>query len=142
MRKEKKITIEDEGRDKGKVFVITEMPASKAEKWAAKALLALSRNGVELPEDVQSAGMAGIAVLGLQALVKLSFEEIEPLMDEMFACVQIKPGPNEFKRPLLQAEDITDGSEEDVQEITTRLRLRKEVFDLHVGFSRTGARLI
>ena len=34
------ITIET-GRDAGKVYRVTEMPASKLEKWAARALLAL-----------------------------------------------------------------------------------------------------
>ena len=42
-------TVQDEGRDNGKVFVLTEMPASRAESWAMRALLALMANGVEVP---------------------------------------------------------------------------------------------
>ena len=43
-------TVTDEGRDNGKVFVLTEMPASRAESWAMRALLALMAGGVEVPE--------------------------------------------------------------------------------------------
>ena len=43
-------TVTEEGRDQGKVFVRTEMPASRAESWAMRALLALMAGGVEVPE--------------------------------------------------------------------------------------------
>lgn len=131
MRKEIRITITDEGRDKGKTFIITEMAASKAEKWAAKALLAVAHSGVELPDDVQGAGVAGIAVMGLKALTNLKFEDLEPLMDEMFECVMSQPDPArpDIKRPLV---------ENDIEEILTRIRLRAEAFTLHTGFSLAG----
>ena len=41
-RKVEYITIDQEGRDQGKTFKITEMPALKAEKWATRAFLALA----------------------------------------------------------------------------------------------------
>ena len=44
MLKSVDITIE-EGRDKGKRFKITEMPAVKMDKWATKALLILGKSG-------------------------------------------------------------------------------------------------
>ncbi len=69
MRKTKFITITDgskeTNRDYSKVFVITEMSALAAEKWAMKALLLAMKYGAELPDNVRDGGMAGIAVMGI-----------------------------------------------------------------------------
>lgn len=132
-RKIEQITIKDEGRDKGKVFVIREMPASQAEKWAMRAFLALAKSGVDVPEEVAESGLAGIAVLGLRALSGLTFADAEPLMDEMFSCIQIMPDPTrpEVVRLLL---------EDDIEEVKTRLHLRKAVLSLHTDFFTAAAR--
>lgn len=126
MRKIKNIIITEEGRDKDKVFVLTEMAASQAEKWAARAVLALLKSGADLPE---TSGMAELAVAGLKALGQMPWELAEPLMDEMFACVKIWSDPSRtdvLPRPLV---------ENDIEEIATRIHLRAEVFSLHTGFS-------
>lgn len=131
MRKTSIVTISEEGRDFGKVFLLTEMPAAKAEKWAIRAVLAAAKSGLDMPEGIEQAGMAGIAVLCLQALPHLNFYDAEPLLDEMFECVQCIPDakiPN-VVRPLI---------DDDIEEIKTRLRLRSEVLQLHVGFSIPG----
>lgn len=47
MLKSVEITVE-EGRDKGKKFKITEMPAVKMDKWATKALLILASQAMPL----------------------------------------------------------------------------------------------
>jgi hypothetical protein len=133
MRKTKHATIDAEGRDNGKLFLITEMPASQAERWAFRAFQALARAGVDMPENVSGAGMAGIAVVGLKALGTIPFYEATELMDEMFSCVRIvrdKAHP-ETAMPLM---------EEDIEEVSTRLHLRSEVFELHTGFSFAGVR--
>lgn len=128
MRKTKEVIVPLDGRDKGKKFLITEMPASTAEKWAARAFLALAHAGIEIPEELQGAGMAAIAIVGLRALGRVSWEEAEPLMDEMMACIQsVQPA---ITRPVI---------EEDIEEVTTRMWLRSEVFELHCGFSIAGA---
>lgn len=132
-RRVKEVSITDEGRDKGKTFIITEMPASQAEKWAARALLVVSRSGVELPEGVEGSGFAGVAVMGLRALFKVDFEELEPLMDEMMECVTWKP-----PRPDIPARALIEA---DIEEVATRLQLRKEVLELHTGFSLADGRL-
>lgn len=131
-RKEKFITIDGQGRDKGKVFHLTEMPASQAEWWAMRAIMAMGRGGVDLPDDVRSMGMAALALEGLKALSKIQPEEAKPLMDEMLDCVQFVPDPKDHsvRRPLIEA---------DIEEITTRLNLRAEVFRLHVDFFSTAA---
>jgi hypothetical protein len=128
-RKTKEVTITTEGRDRGKTFIITEMPASRAEKWAARALLAITRSGVPMPEELRGAGMAAIAIVGIRAILSLSFEDAEPLLDEMMTCVQIKMPA--ITRPII--EDGTEG--EDIEEPETRLLLRSETLELHTGFS-------
>ena len=85
-RKVEYVTIDQEGRDKGKTFKITEMPALKAEKWATRAFLALAASGLDLPTDV-NAGMAGIAALGLDVFRNLDFEKAEPLRQPPRAAV-------------------------------------------------------
>jgi len=57
-------------------------------------------------------------------LLKIPFEAAKPLLDEMMGCVQIVPSPN-VKRPLI---------EDDIEEVKTRLMLRKAIWDLHMDF--------
>ncbi|HEX7687348.1 MAG TPA: hypothetical protein VF453_06565 [Burkholderiaceae bacterium] len=131
-RREAFVTIDAEGRDKGKVFKLTEMPAAQAERWAIRAFLALANAGVDLPEDVATSGMAGIAVVGIRALGKLKWADAEPLLDEMMLCVSACPQPD--NRTV-----VTGLFPDSIEEISTRLRLRKEVFLLHTGFSLPAA---
>lgn len=70
-RKETFITIDAAGRDQGKVFYIKEMSASQAEWWALRALMAMGRGGVEIPENLRSMGIAAMAVEGLKAISKI-----------------------------------------------------------------------
>lgn len=125
-------TVQDEGRDQGKVFVLTEMPASRAESWAMRALLALMAGGVEVPPGFDRMGMAAMAEMGIKALVGLKWEVAEPLLAEMWSCVQIMPDPS---KPHV----IRNLIEEDIEEITTRIKLRAEVWKLHTGFLKAVA---
>lgn len=120
------VTISDAGRDKGKVFRITEMDAATAEEWAMRALVILTRAGVDVPAD---SGMAGIAIAGLQGLGHLKFEDAKALLDEMFTCIVRVPDPvKHINNTRLLVPD-------DTEEVGTRIRLRAEVFALHTGFS-------
>lgn len=130
-RKTKTVTITSSGRDQGKVFFLTEMPATKAEKWAARAFLALAKAGLDVPEEAASAGVAGFAAMGLDAIGKLNWEDAEPLLDEMMGCVQVQPSPG-ITRPLVEAAD-------DIEEVMTLLTIRKELLELHLGFSLAAA---
>lgn len=120
--------IDADGRDKGKRFLITEMSASQAERWAVRAFLAMGATGIEIPDDIKEAGLAGLAALGVQAMGFIPFEAAEPLLAEMFDCIQFVPDPANptFTRPLI---------EDDIEEVATRLKLRKDVIELHTGFS-------
>jgi len=117
-----------EGRDNGKLFTITEMPASQAEKWAFRAISALAKAGVNVPDHVSRMGLPGLTALGVSAICALPFSEAEPLMDEMFACIRIQPDADhpEMTRPLIES---------DIEEVATRVKLRKDWLTLHTGFS-------
>lgn len=124
-------TVTDEGRDNGKTFVLTEMPASRAEAWAMRALLALMAGGVEMPDGFENLGMAGMAEMGIRAISGLKWEVAEPLLDEMWSCVQIMPDPT---KPHV----VRNLCESDIEEIPTRIKLRMEVWKLHVGFFKSA----
>jgi len=132
MRKVLNYTVEsDGGRDAGKVFVITEMPAAQAEKWAIKIFLALAHSGAMVPENLIDMGVSGIAVMGFRALEGLKFEDAEPILDEMMQYIKIIPDP---AKPQISRELV----ENDIEEIKTRLNLRKEVFSLNLDFFVTA----
>lgn len=132
MRKTKLVTVADQGRDYGKVYLITEMPASKAEKWAARCFIAMARAGAPLPPNVAEAGIAGLFLTGIQSLAMIEYADAEPLLDEMFGCIQHIPDPAhpEVFRALVES---------DIEEVGTRVHLRAEVFALHTGFSSAAA---
>lgn len=125
-------TVTDDGRDKGKVFIITEMPASRAESWAMRAILALMAGGVEVPEGFDRMGMAAMAEIGIKALAGLKWDVAEPLLAEMWSCVQYVPDPS-------KSHVIRNLIEEDIEEISTRIKIRAEVWKLHTGFLKAVA---
>ncbi|KVP59345.1 hypothetical protein WJ91_12785 [Burkholderia ubonensis] len=114
-----------DGRDAGKRFLITEMSAARSEEWAARALFAAMSCGVEVPDDVLNAGLAGVAAIGVKSLGRVPFELVKPLFDEMMDCVQyeFEPGRPGGARALIES---------DIEEVATRLKLRKAVLDLHL----------
>jgi hypothetical protein len=134
-RKTETTVITAEGRDQGKHFVLTEMAASKAEAWAFRAFGAMTRSGVDIPEEIVTAGMVGLSAMGLKAFLASDWADVEPLLAEMMACVQFRPDPAgqpQIVRPLI---------EDDIEEPSTRAKLRDEVFKLHTGFSIAGSLL-
>jgi hypothetical protein len=132
-RKTKTIIIEAEGRDAGKMFVLNEMSATQAEKWAARVLLAIAKSGVDVPDDIASSGLAGVAAFGIKAIGGMSFVDAEPLLDEMFSMVSFVPDP---ARPTIKRGYGGVGPliDDDIEEVSTRLMLRKELFFLHTSF--------
>lgn len=131
-RKTAQYRVMDEGRDKGKLFLLTEMSAAQGEAWAMRVLLALMGSNVQLPEDFEQLGMAALAELGLKAVAGLKWEIAEPLLNEMLACVQIIPDPTKtfVHRELIDS---------DIEEISTRLKLRVEAWNLHISFLQAVA---
>ena len=132
MRRTKTVTIETpdvNNRDRGKTFLVTEMPAAQGEEWAFRALCAMAKSGVQLPDDYSNMSMAAIAGLGFTALSGMQFGDAKPLLDEMMDCVKFvgdPAKPDATTRALI--------GQDDIEEISTRLLLRKEVFSLHTDF--------
>lgn len=124
-RKTETVTIPFEGRDKGKVFILTELSAVDAEDWAMRALFALMNSGVEIPDNLVEAGLAGLYSIGMDALTKLPYEAAKPLLESMMKCIQAQPSPT-VVRALVDS---------DIEEVATRLELRKRVLALHMDFS-------
>lgn len=132
-RKTKQVLIDygtaETNRDFGKVFLLTEMAAEDAEWWAVEALSAVARSGVDLPDNIMGGGMQSIAIVGINAIMHINPKDVKGLFDEMMECVQVIPDP---AKPKL-VRDLMSG---DIEEVGTRLLIRKEVLDLHVGFSQ------
>ena len=125
-RKVLNYTVTSQDRDHGKTYQITEMPAAQAERWALRAFQALARAGVDIG-DVAEGGMAALAQAGFRAFAALPFYEAEPLLAEMMTCVRFKPD----KDRDVVVRDLVD---DDMEEISTRLKVRAEVLKLHTDF--------
>jgi hypothetical protein len=128
-RKSNIITISSEGRDKGKMYLISEMSVTEIEGWAMRVLLALMKSNVELPDGVMDLGAAGLAEMGLKCLSGLQWDVAKPLLDEMLSCVKIIPNPRNANVSRVLRED-----QGDIEELPTLLNLRMEVWKLHTGF--------
>jgi hypothetical protein len=117
-------------RDSGKQFVITEMPPTQGEAWAIRAVLAIV-GSAKMPEN--AAGMGGIVDLlrmGVDSLSSLKWDDAKPLLDEMMDTIRYRPDPKV---------DVTFAlTETDIEEIGTRIKLKKLVWDLNAGFLLRG----
>ena len=129
-RRQEQYTIEG-GRDDGKTFLLTEMPADQAEQFAWKAISAAARGGLNVPAGMAGSGFAGLAQMGFNMLMSISFDDLQPLLYEMMQCVKLIPDPGKpsVTRPI---------DREDIEEASTYFKLRAEVFKLHVGFSKAA----
>ena len=128
MRKTDIVEVEEDNRDHGKAFLITEMGAYQQERWAMRAGFALMNSGADFSElDGGDLTMQKFAQIGLSALSKIPFDVAEPLINEMMTCVEIIPDTNRPKvtRPLIEG---------DIEEVSTLFMLRKKVWGLHVDF--------
>lgn len=131
-RKEIEVTIIEEGRDKGKVFKLTEQPAIIIDKWANRAIHSIVRAGGVLPEEIQKMGIIGVLAVGFQRLMHIPWSELEPLLDELMGCVQIIPTPSQ---PNIVRKLVAN----DIEEVQTLRFLREQVFVLHTGFMRPAS---
>jgi hypothetical protein len=127
------------GRDKGKIFEITEMSARKAHKWATRAIFAIMNAGLDIPSAYVDAGFAGLAAvikagemelatMLVETLGRIQYEQAGPLLDELMDCVRIIPDAKNMNV-------IRDLIEDDIEEVTTIFILQKEVLALHANFS-------
>ena len=147
-RKTKTITLE-KGRDKGKSFLITEMPVTRADKWANKALCNLLKAGID-PKAVnvnllintidpsqevkidKMGGMLELATLLGRAVGGIPYEILQDLKDELIdECVQIIPSGGS-PRQFLSIDD-------ELESLLTLESLRKEALLIHIDFLADGS---
>ena len=135
MRKTKPVVVPElpgcDNRDLGKHFLITEWDSHQADRWAQKLTYALMRNGEALPLDLRGVGWEGIAVMGINSILRGSVDPnvMIPLGEELLECVQIVPDKQQPKsaRPATMPGDI--------EEVQTRWWLRDQVVSVHTNFS-------
>lgn len=138
MRKEITVTLNDRGNEL--TFRIREMPATKVERWLIKLAGALSATGVFSADvadgvDAQKAIAdfllkGGLSKLGL--VTKDYDTVVQPLIDELYTCVEQKVGNAYFAL----TPDVIDAKIEDVR---TLFNLQKEIVKLHLDFFVPGA---
>lgn len=132
------------GRDRGKIFKLTEMPARRAEKWAWRLFLAVKGTGAQVPESLAQFGMVAVAIRGINSFLAsdVDFAKLEPLLDEMIdECVGLV-------RDINAVDPVNGGplgspmfADADIEEVPTIAWLRSEVLRLHTGFSVVEALL-
>src|SRR6266852_1817408 len=111
-------------------FKITEMSAIDAFDWGTKALLAMAKSGVEIPSDIISQGMAGVAVVIVRTVGGLEFISVKDLRQQLLDCVQIYVNPD---GNAIQTRKLV--GQNDIQEPYTIYQLLIAVLELHLGFS-------
>lgn len=131
MRKTKVVIIND-GRDTGKHFLITEMPALKAARWADRAFLALAHSGIDIGADYASQGIVGLVAAGINMLAMAKYEELDPLLDELMGCVSI------IRDPRNPSTAVPIQFDTDIEDIETVYLIRREVLQLHASFTLAG----
>jgi hypothetical protein len=117
-RKVEHVTIELEGRDQGKVFVLTEMPATLGKPWLMKVTTLLAVQGM----DIKALGKAG----GVAALAMVMDD---PILTGWRDCVKYQhegqmPQAIFWDKPTCQ-----------IEEIETVTFLQAKVLELHMGFT-------
>ncbi|HEI6738486.1 TPA: hypothetical protein SJ142_003014 [Yersinia enterocolitica] len=133
-RKQITFIVEDEGRDKGKEFIITEMSAWDAEELSEEIYRAMGHGEFNsLPADVVSMGVAGLATVGVSVLAAAPASVSRPISDRILSTVEIVI-TNEGK-------DITRSIKPiDFEEISTIRTLKDKVFELNFGFLSLAAK--
>lgn len=147
-RKTKTLVIES-GRDQGKSFLITEMPVTRADKWANTALLAMLRGGVDVggvnfgliadtigvgdaPKIDPMGGMLELARITIAGLGNVTETVGQELLDQLINdCAQVISSGG-VVRQMLSVDD-------EIEDLKTLWMLRKESFLLHIDFLTDGS---
>lgn len=128
-RKEIPFIVEEEGRDKGKEFLITEMSAWDADSLAQDIFRAMGdSNYSSIPADVIAMGCAGLATVGLSVISASSPEVARQLRDRLMSTVDIiitSKGQRQQRK--------VNGSL-DFEEVSTIRSLLDKVFEINFNF--------
>lgn len=118
--------IEDgEGRDKGKLFIISEMSSSQGERLTRRVLSSMLESGVYIPQGVPLTSSL-FAQIAISNIGKIRWDNIELIASELWGCVQYIPTPSKPDIIRLPYED-------DIEEIITIHKLRWEAAKLNFG---------
>lgn len=128
-RKEIPFIVEEEGRDKGKEFLITEMSAWDADSLAQDIFRAMGdSNYSSIPPDVIAMGCAGLATVGLSVISASSPEVARQLRDRLMSTVDIII-TNDGKRQQRKVNGALD-----FEEVSTIRSLLDKVFQVNFDF--------
>lgn len=127
-RKEIPFIVEDENRDKGKEFIITEMSAWDADSLAQDIFRAMGEsNFTGIPADVIAMGCAGLATVGINVLSASSPEVARALRERLLSTVQIVI-THDGNRQVREVKPI------DFEEVSTIRNLMDQVFKVNFEF--------
>lgn len=133
MRKEITYIVEDDNRDKGKEFRITEMSAWDAEELSEELYRAMSQNEFHsLPADVVAMGCAGLATVGMSVLSASPLDVSRAISDRLLATVDIVI-KHDGKENIRKVRSI------DFDEVSTIRTLKDKVFTLNFSFLSIAA---
>lgn len=132
-RRNEYFTVDKECRDFGKTFCITEMAAFDAESFAIRAGLAILKSNPSLPPNMieritdKTITFEEISTWGLGLFSAVDYYDLEPLLKDLLKCVQIIVDKKSMIMRHLEDEDI--------EELSTIIELRKRALGLHINFS-------
>lgn len=133
-RKEITVTIDQDGDDKGKVFVIQRMSAFDADRWGRRVLNALVQNNARIPDIDEGSGLAGVAQFGIKLMAYIDPDRSDELLGHLIKCVMVRPDP---QNPIV----LRPVHESDIDDVRTIAVLREEAFKLHTDFFMGVGRL-
>ena len=85
MRKTEILKLIDDGQER--VFRITQMPATKAERWANKAAFLLVQAGKNIKNTEKLLDNPDMDEI-IKALASLDYDKVEPLYNELIECCE------------------------------------------------------
>ncbi|EOV3349163.1 hypothetical protein ACONGJ_003521 [Edwardsiella piscicida] len=133
MRKQITYIVEDNNRDRGKEFIITEMSAWDADEMAQDLFRSMGEsNFTGVPPDVIAMGCAGLATLGMNVLSVAPPEVSRNLRDRLISTVEVvirHDGGQKIRKVI----------PEDFEEVETIRKLLDRVFEANFSFLSIAA---
>jgi len=128
MRKEITWQVDDNNRDNGKEFVITEMSAWDAEELAEDIMRCMSQGGYfDIQPEVIQMGVAGLATIGLSVIASADRETARMLGQRLLESVDMVI-THDGKQSRRKVKDI------DFEEVSTIRQIKDKVMHLNFDF--------
>lgn len=136
-RRDKTITITNEGRDKDKRFLITELPASKTEEFS---MLMIENFSSLDPETIKQLQEIAKSMSNTQALASIETSKLDPKLakilfngieDYLFLTLDYLQVGNSIEITKENADNF-------IEEASTRFELKQQFMEMHIGFLQKG----